>query len=72
MKNRLDNPLTSPSDNSPENMKYSLVPIDPSKPVDRRQENLMRQCLVMMTPPPPILSRLTVPNIEVNEYLHNK
>lgn len=66
MKNRLENPLTSPTDNSPEKIKYSLIAIDPSKPIDYRQENLMRRCLAMLTPPPPVITRLTVPDIEVN------
>ena len=69
MKNRLENPLTSPTDNSPEKMKYSLITIDPSKPIDYRQETLMRRCLTMLVPPPPIVTRLTVPDIEVNYSL---
>jgi hypothetical protein len=68
VKNRLDNPLTSPSDNSPENIKYSLNSIDPSKPINNRQENLLRRCLSMMLPPPPILSKLIVPEIEVKYF----
>lgn len=47
-------------------MKYSLIAIDPSKPIDYRQETLMRRCLTMLVPPPPIVTRLTVPDIEVN------
>jgi kinesin family protein 1 len=65
VKNRLENPLLSPNDNSPEKFKYSLISIDQSKPINNRQENLIRQCLSMMLPPPSILSKLTVPDIEV-------
>ena len=65
VKNRLDNPLSSPNDNSPDKFKYSLITIDPLKPIDHRQENLMRRCLSMMLPPPSIPSRLDVPEIEV-------
>ncbi len=68
VKNRLENPLTSPNDNSPEKLKYSLISIDPSKPIDNRQENLIRRCLSMMLPPPPIISKLTVPDIEVMNF----
>ncbi len=69
VKNRLENPLLSPNDNSPEKIKYSLNSIDPSKPIDHRQENLIRRCLSMMLPPPPIVSKLSVPEIEVNQFL---
>jgi hypothetical protein len=48
---------------------YSLNSIDPSKTIDNRQQNLLRRCLSMMLPPPPIISKLTVPEIEVNEVL---
>jgi len=65
VKNRLENPLLSPNDNSPSKFKYSLISIDPLKPIDYRQENLLRQCLSMMLPPPSIISKLTVPEIEV-------
>ncbi|CAF0990027.1 unnamed protein product [Adineta steineri] len=65
VKNRLDNPLSSPSDNSPDKLKYSLAFIDPSKAIDDRQQSLLRRCVSMMIPPPPILSKLTVPEIEV-------
>ncbi|CAF0915270.1 unnamed protein product [Adineta ricciae] len=65
VKNRRDNPLTSPSDNSPDQLKYALRPIDPSKTLDIRQQNLVRRCASMMIPPPPIPSKLSVPEIEV-------
>ncbi|UJR32870.1 hypothetical protein I4U23_020331 [Adineta vaga] len=65
VKNRLDNPLTSPSDNSPDKLKYALQPIDPSKALDERQQNLVRRCASMMIPPSPILTKLSVPEIEV-------
>jgi hypothetical protein len=68
VKNRLKNPLSPSDDNSPEKIKYSLISIDPSKPIDNRQENLLRHCLSMMVPPPPIPSKLTVPEIEVKHF----
>ena len=65
VKNRRDNPLTSPSDNSPDQLKYALRTIDPSKTLDVRQQCLVRRRASMMIPPPPILSKLSVPEIEV-------
>ncbi|CAF0813514.1 unnamed protein product [Rotaria sordida] len=65
VKNRLENPLTSPNDNSPEKIKYSLNSIDPSIPIDNRQQDLLRRCVSMMLPPPLILHKLTIPEIEV-------
>ncbi|CAF2408848.1 unnamed protein product [Rotaria sp. Silwood2] len=65
VKDRLENPLSSPNDNSPEKIKYSLNTIDPSKPIDNRQQDLLRRCVSMMLPPPLIIHKLTIPDIEV-------
>ena len=74
VKNRLENPLSSPNDSSPDKVKYSINHILPSKSIDDRQQDLLRRCLSMMSPPPPIISRLAVPDIEVKHffYLENK
>ncbi|CAM4814077.1 unnamed protein product [Rotaria magnacalcarata] len=65
VKDRLDNPLSSPNDNSPEKIKYSLISIDPAKPIDNRQQDLLRRCASMMLPPPSVIRKLAIPEIEV-------
>ena len=70
VKDRLQNPLSPAEDSSPEKIKSPVAAIPPSKPMDARQEALVRRCASMMIPPPPILSRLNVPEIEVELCLH--
>ena len=70
VKDRLQNPLSPSEDSSPEKIKSPVVAPRPSKPMDARQEALVRRCASMMLPPPPILSKLNVPEIEVQPCLH--
>jgi hypothetical protein len=65
VRDRLENPLTSPTDKSPERIQTPVSPVIPSKPLDQRQEDLVRRCLALMLPPPPMTARMSVPEIEV-------
>jgi hypothetical protein len=71
VKDRLEHPLSSPNDTSPEKITSSTNIATSTNSLDNRQQDLLRRCLYLMSPPPPVMSRLSVPDIEV-EYLTNQ
>lgn len=66
MKQRLENPNSSPTDRFIERKSIHL-----SEPFNSRQQDLLRRCVSLMLPPPPIISRQSVPEIEVHSMNEN-